>query len=239
MAIHIMELNGKINNVVFYTRYGKNFARSKPRKYKRTNAMKVRSRNFGIASSAARIIRMNLYKLIPFPKNKQMQSRFSSAVTKWIGSRDIQDILPETDIVLLNDFQFNEACRLQNRWKLSPVISNLSPGLLQLQLPAFTPMEAIIAPEHTVSVTLQVGVVAVKPGEAVPEKTISANLEIPFNDTQAGPYVIDLPVKTERGTLIITACALQFNVTERGNVNLVISDKPDYMPAAVVDARYC
>ena len=239
MAIHIMELNGMINNVVFYRRNGKNFARKKPRKYKRTRAMKARSRNFGIAQSTAATLRRMLDKLIPFPADKGMQSTFSGGLAKWIGGREIKDILPENNIAYLGDFQFNEKCKMRNRWKTQLSVLNPSNGLLQLHLPAFTPVEAIIAPENTVSVTLQVSVAAAKLESGGTGTSYATSMEIPYDEAETGPYLIDLPIEMERGTLLITACALQYNVRRQGIVNTIIYNKPDHMPAAVVEARYC
>ena len=239
MAIHIMELNGKINNVVFYTRYGKNFARALPKEYKRTPAMQTRSSNFGIAAASGKMIRRVLDKIIPFPKDKTMQSGLSGAIAKWIGGREIKDILPETNIAWLADFEFNNKCRLVNRLKAALEVLNPSAGMLQLRVPAFIPIESIIAPEASVSVTLQVGVAAVKLERFVPGYNSFGSLEIPYNEISTGPHLIDLPINMESGNLLITVCALQYHVKQRSNVNTVISDKPAYMPATVVEARYC
>ena len=98
MAFHFWEFNGKIGKVVFYKRGGKDLVRKAPRKGNRTAAMKTRSRNFGLASGATKTLRTLLYKFIPNPTNKSMQSRFTGAVAQWIGGRGIKDIKPETNI---------------------------------------------------------------------------------------------------------------------------------------------
>ena len=238
MAIHIMELKGKIANVVFYQRNGKNYARSRPKKYKRTAAMKLRSRNFGIAASTAKLFRRQLSDCIPFPANRSMQSRFVGAFAKWIGKRDITDVMPENDIISLYDFQFNERCRLMNRWKTHLTVLNTGNGLMQMQIPAFIPVEAMTAPPDTLFVKIWVAAVAVNPASAVPVSYFSTHLEIPYSGTETGPYLIDMPVQTDPGMLVLTAAALQFRVSKKGNVNTMLSDDPAYLPAAVVEARY-
>ncbi len=238
MAIHIMEFKGKIANVVFYRRNGKNYARTRPRKYKRTAAMKLRSRNFGIAASTAKLFRRQLTGLIPFPANKTMQSRFVGAFAKWIGKRDISDLIPELDISSLYDFQFNEKCRLMNRWKTELIVLNPGNGLMQVQIPAFIPVEAMTAPPDTVSVTVWVAAAAVNPATAVPGSSFTTQLEIQYSGTVTVPYLVNLPVQTDPGMLVLTAAALQYQVSKKGNVNTIPSDDPAYLPAAVVEARY-
>ena len=239
MAIQLMEFSGKIGTVVFYKWKGKQVARSLPKKAKRTKAMKARSSNFGVASSSAKKLRGMMKNFLPFPQDRDMQNGLTGAINKWIGRRIIADIIPETNIIYLDDFQLNSKCDLRQRWKVRLEVLNPSNGLLQLKVPAFIPMEAIIAPEDTVSVTLQICVAAVKLKKDSSETSFSASLEIPYDDTETGPHLIDLPINMERGTFIITACALHYNVKWPGSVATIIYKKPDYMPAGVVEARYC
>ena len=199
--------------------------------------MKTRSRNFGLASGATSTLRTILNKFLPYPTNRGMQIRFTGAVAQWIGGREIKDILPETNIGPLADFQFNDMCRLQTRWKANLEVLNPAEGLLQLKVPAFTPLKSIMARKDTVSVTLQVSVAAVDLVTGIAGKDFSIGIEISYDDAETGPYLVDMPVNMERGTLIVTACSLQYNVKEKGKI--VISDDPLYLPAAVVEGRYC
>ena len=238
MAIHLMEINGKIANVVFYQMYGKNFVRSAPRKAKRTKAMKTRNKNFGIASRAAGIIRRYCGPILPFPMGRSMQSRFSGAITKWIGRREVKELVPETNITFLAEFSFTEKCRLEQRWKTRLSLL-FAPGGLQLHIPAFTPKEAIMAPENTLSVMVKIMVAPTELENGIPVIPFSSQLEIPYNDTETGPFTLDLPVITIKGTFIVTACALLYNIKDGNSGNTIVSDNPDYMPAAVIEARYC
>ena len=237
MAIHIMELSGMINNVVFYRRNGKNLARIKPRPYKRTKAMKLRSANFGIASSGGRQLRKLLAGLIPFPENKSIQSKFSGAIYKWIGAREPSTIPAETNISWMTGFQLTDAIHFQNRWKARLDIIQASDGLLQLSIPAFKPVESFTAPKGTVAVTLKVAVVSILLAEIKDGKYFGHEMDFAFDNVETGPYQINLPMSMERGRLILTACALQFHVKEGGST--VVENARAFLPAEVMEARYC
>ena len=237
MAIHMMEINGKIANVVFYKMNGKNVARMAPRKAKRTKPMKLRNRNFGIASRSAGMIRKTIGKALPFPANRSMQSRFSGAIAKWIGSREVKNILPETGIAFLMDFGFNAKTSLRQRWKVSPYLANTNPGKLQLIVPAFIPVKTIIAPEATVSVEL-IFIVATTPLETgMRGQEFPLSITIPYNNVELPARSVDLPVNPKPGDIMVTVCALRYLINTKQGVEQVTD--PNYLPSAVIDARYC
>jgi len=237
MAIHLMEISGKLANVVFYKKYGKNFARIAPSEVKRTVNMKARNQNFGIASRNGRILRMMLAGVLPVPKDKSMQSRFSGAIAKWIGRQEIKDIPAGQKLVYLSGFQFNDKCWLAQRLQVDLAVTRVSDNMLQLQVPAFVPTESIIAPEGTESVTLEVCAAPIDLDRCMASREFSTSIEIPYTAERMAAQTIDLPVSTKRGTLIITVCALKYRLTEHGEK--LVSKNPAYMPGGVVDARYC
>lgn len=56
---------GKIDNLIFYSMYGKKYVRSMPRHVKQTNATKARSNEFAKASTIGASIRSGLNPVIP------------------------------------------------------------------------------------------------------------------------------------------------------------------------------
>jgi hypothetical protein len=232
-----MEISGKLANVVFYKMNGKNFARIAPTKVTRTANMKSRNRNFGSASSNAKVIRIMLAGLLPFPKHKPMQSRFSGAIAKWIGRREIKDIPAEKNLLYLSDFEFNDKCRIRQRLRLDLSFSQPADNMLELHIPEFVPTDSIVAPEGTLSVTLTVCAAPINLERCMASQHISRSIEIPYSGDSISAQTIQFPVNTQPGTLIVTACALRYTVMENGTPSL--SKQPAYMPGGVVDARYC
>jgi hypothetical protein len=178
-----------------------------------------------------------LAKLLPFPKDKAMQSRFSGAIARWMGKREIINIPAEKKVVYLNGFQFNAKYWLSQRLKVDLSVTRVSDNMLQLNIPAFVPIDSIIAPEGTVSVTLQVCVAPIDLATCMSLREFYTNIEIAYTAVSMDPQTIALPVNTQGGALIITACALKYMVNEQEKT--VLSRDPAYMPAGIVDARYC
>ena len=237
MAIHLMEISGVIENIAFYKKNGKTFVRSRPCKYKRTEAMQLRSANFGIAASGGRQLRKLLSGLIPFPENKSIQSKFSGAIYKWIGAREPKSIPTETLIPWISGFQLTDSILFRNRWKAKLEILQPAEGLLQLSIPSFKPTESFTAPRGTVSITVKVAVASVILAEILDGKYIGHEMEFPYDTMETAPLLIDLPMSMERGRLIIIACALQFRVMEGGAA--VVDKNPAFLPAEVVEGRFC
>ena len=239
MAIQLLELSGKVGTLVMYTMNGKQVIRSLPGSVKQTKAMQARSRNFGVASRASRMLRLQLAPFLPYPKDRVMQNKFTGAISKWLGKREIAAVVPENNITTLAGFSFNAACSLRERWKVQPELLHPSNNLMQLSIPAFIPKEVFSAPEGTVSVTIQASVAAVELETGITAGYMNRSIVIPFNDQPAGPYTIDLPVNLQRGNLVITACSLQFYVPGRVVGSTILVEKPGFLPADVVEARYC
>ena len=110
-------ITGTIDNVVFYKLGDAYVARSLPNEVKQSAATKQRSKNFGIAASAGRTLRQSLAPSLPFPKDKNMQSRFSGAIARWLQQSNVDALSPANDLPYINGFDFNEATSIAERWK--------------------------------------------------------------------------------------------------------------------------
>ena len=111
-------ISGRLENVVFYKRSGGFFARSMPASVKQSDATKMRSRNFGIASSAGKTLRSLLMPVIFFPKDRKMQGRFAVAIAQWLKLSNIETLPATNDIPYVNDFQFNDSTSIAKRFKI-------------------------------------------------------------------------------------------------------------------------
>jgi len=127
-------LNGTIGNVAFYRRMGTQCAPSRPLHVKQSAATKIRSGNFGIAARAGKTLRSGLTPSMPNATDRSMQSRFSGAIAKWLGTSGIGE-LPATDAV--------------------PYISALE---FTVSIDAFIPSKQISTPAGTGLVTLVISV---------------------------------------------------------------------------------
>lgn len=227
-------LKGKINNVIFYQIGNTHAARSAPAAVRQTEATKVRSRNFGLASSAGRTLRSLLLPVLPFPKDKKMQSRFSGAIAQWLAQNNAADLQPQPSIPFVTGFSFNDATSFAERCKLSLTVTQRSSNEIEILLPAFVPTAVVSAPAHTVMVEFIITVASCGLTNAVAGGTVTHRIEIPYNNTEQSAQSLLFPVSTAPGSLLITAAALRYTLA-----NGEVENRSAFLPASVVEGRYC
>lgn len=235
MAVQLATfLSGSINNVVFYKLGHHYVARSKPATVQQTDATKIRSRNFGIASSAGRVLRSLLQAVLPFPKDKTMQRAFTGAIANWLKQSDAAALQPATNLPYIEGFSLNTATSLQETLRVPlQVIQNGGNGL-QLLWPAFVPQQKMIAPAGTERISIRMVCAGVCLTNCNRYQQQTATLELPYNNVLLPAQVIDMPVEIAGGQLIVTALSLQYQLA-----NGSVCTKENWMPAGVIDARYC
>jgi hypothetical protein len=201
---------------------------------KQTAATKICSRNFGIASNAAKIFRQHFGDTLPFPKNKKMQSRFSGAVNKWLGVSDTDNLPPEENLSYVNGFSFNEACNITATWKVPLTVTKENDQLIILHIPAFVPSKKMIAPPRTVAITCTIAATSWNWNNSNLQNSSKRTISIPFTNESLPAQDIPLPIPAGRKYLLITIVALEF-ITGDGERD----NRDRYRPCSVVDARYC
>ncbi len=226
-------LKGRIDNIIFFQRGGKFFARSMPDKVKQTPATKKRSRNFGIAASAGRILRGLLLPSLPFPKDKQMQSRFSGAIAKWLRLSDLKNLQPEDKVSDVLDFDFNPNSSLSERCKITIDVNQPEDGLIEVNMAAFVPVKKIIAPARTAKVIFTISSASCKLKNSSSSGSFTVTLEIPYNEDLIKKQTLSFPVGASSGNLVVTVISLRYVLA--GNR---LSENISFMPSSVIDARY-
>jgi len=224
-------LNGKLNNLIFYTAGGKKLVRSSPSNVKQSINTVTRSRNFGIAAMAGRILRSRLEPVIPFPKDRAIQILFSGAIARWLGLSDATSLPPQTPAAL-NGFSFNSKITFTNRCKIPFSISN-NTGELQISIPEFIPAEAFAAPAGTQQVQLSfslAGCGLLQPGSG---NGAMKQLVLPYDHQLQPAQTLTLPALTGRGTLLVLVAAVRF-MNEQGKAD----SREMFLPAAVLWSAY-
>jgi hypothetical protein len=229
-------LNGSVGNVVFYRRMGTNCARVKASNVQQSAATKIRSANFGIAARAGKALRSGLMPSMPNAKDRSMQSRFSGAIAKWLGTSGI-DELPATDAVpYISALEFTKEQPVRQRFKVPLTISVPQANVVTVSIDTFIPSKQIVAPAGTKLVTLVISVSGclLKTGESCGNETHT--IDIPYNDTTVTAQVLEFHVNTPQQSLVITAARL---IYKRFKYNTWVNlNKEAFMPAGVIDARY-
>jgi hypothetical protein len=229
-------LNGSMGNVVFYRRMGTNCARSRALHVKQSAATKIRSANCGIAARAGKTLRSGLTPSMPNATDRSMQSRFSGAVAKWLGTSGI-DELPSTDAVpYISALEFTKEQPVSQRFKVPLTISMPQANMVTVSIDPFIPSKQIAAPAGTGLVTLVISVAGclLKTGEPTGSETHT--IDIPYNDSTVASQVLEFQVNTPSQSLVVTAARIIYKRFEYNSwVNM---NKEAFVPAGVMNARY-
>ncbi len=194
----------------------------------------MRSKNFGIASNAAKIFRQHFASCLPFPGNLNMQCRFTGAIAKWLGTSDAGNLPAEENLGYISGFAFNAAGSTAALLKLPLTVTKENDQLLRLHIPAFVPATAILAPEQTLQVIARIAAASWNRGEPNQQKSVFHTMEIPYNNLLIPAQDIPLALPASRGCLILTILSLQFIHTGGEH-----DSRTRYCPCNVIDARYC
>lgn len=225
-------IKGRINNVLFYQLGDSYVARSLPAKVHKTEAMQSRSRNFGVAAAAGRILRSYWQQLLPNPKDKNMQSRFSGAIAKWLGQALVQDLPPQENLPFINGFCFTTETTMAERLRIPLAVTATANGLV-IDMPAFVPTQSITAPAGTVTVELLFAAAACGLAQQEYRGGVLAQMQLPYTNVlqPVQQLVLELPLTT--GSLVVTAAAMRYTLA-----NGLVENRAAFLPAGVVDARW-
>ena len=226
-------VTGTLGNVIFYESGGQHLARMRPAKVKQAVNTKKRSINFGVAQRAGKILRPALRQVLHFPLNKSMQSRFSGAISKWLGHSDLS--LPEAcmDIASFHDFNFNRDSNFRERFKVPLQFDFSQAGRLKITLPSFVPVAQISAPAHCSAIQLTITVAACQLLTSTGAGSETFTCNIPFNEKQQPGILWVAELVTGKEYLVIAAASLTYILT-----NGQPEKRTAFMPSAVLQAVY-
>lgn len=229
-------VKGSLGNVIFYRRMGTHCVRVKRIHIAHSPAMTIRSMNFGIAARAGKTLRSGLTPSMPNATGRSMQSRFSGAIAKWLGTSGI-DELPSTDAVpYISALEFTKEQPVRQRFKVPLTISVPQANVVKVSIDAFIPSKQIVVPAGTGLVTLVISVSGclLKTGESCGNETHT--IEIPYNDTTIAAQALEFHVNTPQQSLVVAAARLIYKKFEYNT--WVEMNKEAFVPAGVMDARY-
>ncbi len=229
-------INGTVGNMVLYHRMGKTCARLKREGIKQTHATKMRSENFGIASRAAKYLRKGLQAVIPIESDRSMQSRFSGAIAKWLRLSKIDALAPCDTAPHISGFQFSGGDGFSERFRVPVTVSKVDDRLMTVAIKDFIPAKHIIAPPGTLMIELVVAVAGSILKTGMPSGSSVQRMQVPYNHEAIASQVLQFPVPSPAGSLTIAAAWLQYYVFKNNRISR--SENPDFMPAAVINARY-
>lgn len=228
--------NGRQGNPIYYKLNEGYFIRSVPVVVKQTAATKIQNSNFEIASKAGRMFRYLLEPAIPFSKDKKMQNRFAGTFMKWLQLNTLVQLQPATNLPFVQNFQFNDACSLIEKCKIPLRVIAVNNGMLQLHFPAFIPVKSFAAPAHTNSINFVITTASCTLQSGEENGSFTRQFMIPYLTTAIPEQIIKLPIAMHRGSLIIVAVSLQYNIGKNGNFKP--SANKAFLPSGIITSMY-
>ncbi len=230
-----LQITGRIQNIVFYKRGDKYYARSVPGRIRQTKATKKRATEFGKAATAGKILRQQLLPVIPFPADNKMQTRLVSDLFSWLRSGFDRE-QPCDPLPFLNDFSFTESDTIGGRWRGSLEITKASEGMMQMKIPAFVPAKNILAPAGTILVKCNIATGGYDLRNGGTSGGSSTSLNFNYNDEPVPEQTISLPTPTPSQSLIVTGVSLEYYFNKNGHLQKSMNKA--FMPAGIVKAMY-
>ena len=231
-----VQITGRIQNMVFYKLGDRYCVRTVPQHVKQTKATKARGKQFGVASRAGAALRRQLLPVIPFPSDNNMQTRLVSAIYGYL--RSVGNASPEQvdQLAYIDGFQFTTGCTILERWKVPLIVSPRAEGGLQLHIPYFTPAKNISAPAETVAVICKISAGGFDRATGNATGGFDTSIRFDYNGVEVPAQVIQMPLPTPQGSVIVTAISFQYQMMKNGHETP--ANKKAFMPAGIAGAMY-
>jgi hypothetical protein len=231
-----LRVSGRIGPVIFYFVGDKFYSRAAPGKIKQAPKTKIRSANFGTAARAGKALRGGLHDALPHPKDRQMQSRFSGGIAKWLALQSVKEIAPAEDIPGLYQFQFSGLWAFDEVFRVPFSVSMTNGDAIEIDVPALIPAAAMKGPRDTSSVECTFAVASCDLATGLPLGSNLIRWNIPYNNTALPAQTFTLSCQQPVGSIIVVTGGLRFMVLENG-ISFA-SDKPADITCSVIRSWY-
>jgi len=209
------QLSGSVGPTYYRQLNGITVLQTKPGKRKKqSKASKVSASEFGIASSAAKKIRLWLFPLLQNLNDAYMHTRFSSKVFQAIAKRtnknEDNNSLIDGELSILNRFQFNTNTVFEDYCKIQPILNYEAATGLSIALPEFNSNEAIAKIEHATDCELCYLVTAFDQSMEAVTYTDVFKVAVPLHGNTISPQQWNTAVLAADQLLIVTAALFYF-----------------------------
>jgi hypothetical protein len=228
---------GRIGNVIHYKMGKKFYTRSAPKKYEQTEASKAAAKIFGKASAIGALVRGDLSSVIPSPSDRKMHGRLLAKIFEWlqiVNNDQPQNRYPPN----LESFDsLNlEAPSLESRWRVKAQVTNLSPGVLEIKIPALVPKKAFIAPEGAVEVICKIATAVTDIHNVVSIGRFSTEIIYPLDEQEVPEQTISIELPMPEGSLVVTALALEYSEDRYKRRRIITNNL--YLPSKIIHSIY-
>ena len=227
-------LRGRLGNEVYYIRNGRNYTRPVRRVTKHSDAQLARQRQFAKAANICKTLHKEITGCFAQAPGHRIYTRLMSCMLHLVKGQDKNIVSKGNCGAWFTNCKFSDGPSVKERWQVNFKLVHAEDGLVQLHIPAFSIPVYLRAPLHTCEVTCKILLTGCSLADGASTGSCTAAIKIDYTETNIAEQVIDLPVATPAGSLVILCMALEYRLFGRGVET--INSNPAYQPCGVVDA---
>ena len=197
---------------------------------RQTKATKQSAKDFGRAVQLSRILRGYLSPCLPDYKSKPTMHTMNAALLSWFRQEK-----PLEEHISFVGLEFNEKSTLTSKFRQQPEVDFSQKGKIVVSFPGLRIPEDIVAPPHTTSVQIKIGVVCFVFSAFNASGFGSDSIEIPYK-ASLPPMKKEVMLKGKLGDLNVVAMSLRYTTSQYSDVNEITD--PKWMPAAIIAGHW-
>lgn len=229
-----INLQGTIENIIFYTSNAQHLMRTKPAFVRQTKATTQAASLFGKAVKMSANLRATVQFLLPDAKDRNMMHRLDAALLNWLRADRSATTDNESAVPFISGFEFNLQSLLSERFKVNLTIGKSDLDFITLKIPAFVPSEKIVAPAHTSSVRWKIIAATYDSNNHTFIRTGSKEILIPYSSSEVAAQQIEFDLKPKAGDFCMAVIALNYYTSADGTTGF--NDSMKWKPAAIAQA---
>ena len=227
-AVH---LKGKVEGLIFYERAGRSYVRTAPSRVRQSRATKASARRFGMAASMSAALRKGLATTFPELQQWKHTHPLNTALLNWL--REKESGSRPTSSTSLDRFSFNKSHSLYSRLSKAVRVEWSKTGVLEIRVPALTPIEDIDAPARTRAVYWKIAAASCtvrNPSQI--GYLAGTNFEMPYQNKPIVARQIEFAFPLKPGELAVVAIGLEYQVENKGRISKMAD--PRWLPLNIV-----
>jgi hypothetical protein len=232
-------VHGKAGGQVFRQLGDKLVMQVAPRNVKQTDATKISAKEFGLASSAAKVLR-HIFAGPSHCADGRMIGRLTQTVLKALreGKKNEQGLrdLHQGDLSLLEGFQFNSNSPLQDVLEVSPEVILGEGGAVSVNLPGIDKGQ-LFFPKYSFSCTLRLLVVEVNFKKETYQYLDHRDIRIKEGDGTE-ELLWEVEEKAEAGSMVMVSLSLHYFSHDGVNEEGISLNNTNFSPAGIIAAMH-
>ncbi len=224
-------IEGKAGNILYYSWKGIPCMRMIPTKVYQSEVVIAHKNANGLSTTMGGSFRRLLADIIPYPKNRQMQSAARLALLKWLKSGPALS-QPPAEIPFISGLSFNEAAILNKCLRVPLTVSVTEQNKPVVIIPEITPVMDFTAPPGTGHIELKLAAACcnIHSGDAL--QNYIHHILIPYTPVSIPGQTISLPLQIPNGSITIVAASLEYYIIGNNKASLLPGEQ--FRPSEVI-----